>query len=181
MKKLDLRSEPDLQLTRDTFLFSFYCAGIRFGDLCQLIWRNVEGGRLEYEMDKTGQRKSIHIPSPATEILDRYGPKTDSDSYVFPLLNDSENYTELKLRKKIASCNTIVNRNLKELAKRASIPVKLTFHVSRHSFADYARRQGMDLYSISKALGHSSLQVTEIYLKSFDADTVDEAMQELFD
>ena len=38
--------------TKNAFLLSFYCAGIRAGDLLQLRWRNIkdEGARLEYVM-----------------------------------------------------------------------------------------------------------------------------------
>lgn len=41
---LDLEVGSSLWHTRNCFLFSFYCAGIRAGDLLQLRWRNVEGG-----------------------------------------------------------------------------------------------------------------------------------------
>ena len=34
-------------------------------------------------------------------------------------------------------------------------------------------RRSHDLYTISKSLGHSNLQMTEQYLKSFDRDAVD--------
>ena len=52
----------------------------------------------------------------------------------------------------------------------------------RHAeaFADLARVRGIDLHTISKALGHSSLTVTENYLKGFDQDAIDGAMDELF-
>ncbi len=52
--------------------------------------------------------------------------------------------------------------------------------MSRHSFADYARKRGMSIYDISKALGHKNLQVTERYLKEFDEESVDKAMGALF-
>ena len=69
---------------------------------------------------------------------------------------------------------------MKKLAERAEVQINLSFHISRHSFADYARTQGMDLYSISKALAHSDLKTTEVYLKSFDTAAVDDAMGKLF-
>jgi len=48
-----LEEESRIKLTRDAFLFSFfYCAGIRFGDLCQLTWSNVKGQRIEYQMSR---------------------------------------------------------------------------------------------------------------------------------
>ena len=44
-----------------------------------------------------------------------------------------------------------------------------------------ARKKGMKLYDISKALGHSSLSITESDLENFDDDSLDNAMENLFD
>jgi site-specific recombinase XerD len=84
------------------------------------------------------------------------------------------------IRRRISSKNALVNKHLKTLAEMIETDIALSFHVSRHSFADYARASGVDLYAISKALGHSNLKVTETYLKSFDHDAVDAAMDGLF-
>ncbi len=86
----------------------------------------------------------------------------------------------MELRKKISSKNVIANRYLKKIAQRAGIQASISFHVSRHSFAHYALKKGMDLYAISKALGHSDLKITETYLKSFDEELLDNSMNKLF-
>jgi len=39
-----------------------------------------------------------------------------------------------------------------------------------------ARQGNVNLYSILKALGHSSVNVTEKYIKGFDQDAVDEVV-----
>ena len=183
LEKLDLSNDPALALTRDAFLFSFYCAGVRFGDLCRLKWKNAVGGRLTYMMAKTGTPKSVKIPGPAEQILARYRSKADGpDSLIFPILDTGLDYSDpVFVRKRISSKNVVVNRNLKTLAERIETKVNLSFHVSRHSFADYARTSGKDLYAISKALGHSKLQTTQVYLKSFDEEAVDDMMDGLFD
>ena len=62
----------------------------------------------------------------------------------------------------------------------AEIDANISFHVSRHSFANYANKKGMDLYSISKALAHSDLKTTQQYLDSFDEEKLDKSMNELF-
>lgn len=182
LEALELESGSPLRVTRDAFLFSFYCAGIRFGDLCRLKWWNVASGRLEYRMSKTGQQKSLKIVGPALQILNAYRSDAGTEEeFIFPLLDSRRDYSDpIYSRRQISSRNVVVNRNLKKLASMAGISINLSFHISRHSFADYARREGVDLYSISKALGHSSLTITETYLKSFDNDAVDGAMDELF-
>ena len=75
-----------------------------------------------------------------------------------------------------------MNRDLKKLAELAGLESEgLSFHVARHSFADFARSQSGDLYAVSKALGHTSLQVTQKYLKSFDRDAVDRLANTLWE
>ena len=81
--------------------------------------------------------------------------------------------TENEIYRRISSRNTAVNKKLKKIGKLAGIQTPISFHISRYSFADYARRKNMNLYDISQALGHADLETTHIYLKSFDEDSLD--------
>lgn len=182
----DLKLEQGSWLwhSRNYFLFSFYCAGIRFGDLCQLRWNNISReGHLSYEMDKTGRKKMIKVPPQGLKILGLYKTiYTKNTDFIFPLLDNGTDYSSVRyLKSRISARNALVNKCLKKIAQKISLNEKLSFHVARHSFADFARTQGVDLYSISKALGHSSLSVTEGYLKSLDQESVDEAIVNLFE
>lgn len=53
IKELDLEEGSLIWHTRNYFLFSFYCAGIRAGDLIQLRWKNIVDGRLNYKRTST--------------------------------------------------------------------------------------------------------------------------------
>ena len=44
----------------------------------------------------------------------------------------------------------------------------MTFHISRHTFAVMAIANGIDIYTVSKLLGHQSIAVTEIYTEVLD-------------
>lgn len=55
------------------------------------------------------------------------------------------------------------------------------FHLARHSFANIARQKKANVYDISKALGHTSLKITETYLSKFDTTSQDETMKQVFD
>lgn len=172
---------------RNYLLFSFYCAGIRFGDLAKLQWKNIKRDngdvRLDYRMSKTGTRKSIKLFPPALAILDHYAPdgaESNGEKLVFPLIEDYDISTPKKLVSAIGTQNAIVNRCLKDIAKQAEVECKLSFHIARHSFADVARQRGWSIYDISKALGHANITVTERYLRGFDGDALDARMEELF-
>lgn len=180
IQELELEEGSALWHTRNYFMYSFYNAGIRFGDLCTLKWKYLKDGRLSYKMRKTGGLKNIRQIEPMNAILDLYNHKeTKNEDYIFPIL-DKKISDPVELQKAISSKNVIVNRNLDKIAEQAGIEASISFHVSRHSFSQYALEKGMNLYQISKALGHSSLKTTEQYLKTFDEELLDEGMEKMF-
>jgi site-specific recombinase XerD len=182
---------------KNIFLFSLYNAGIRIGDLLQLKWYNIsKEGRLEYNMGKTGKLRSIKLLPPALRILDWYQTRREKGSdFIFPFLDNNAEYSKLIssedfqkaspellafLFKKIESKIALCNAGLKEIAVKAKIKKKLQNHISRHSFADIARKKGISIYDISKMLGHSDISVTQGYIKSLDVEAMDKAMEEVF-
>ena len=178
---IQLNSNTNIYHARNAFLFSFYCAGIRIGDLLQLKWKNV-ATILDYQMGKTQQYRRLKMVRQAQAILDLYRSENNLvNDFIFPFLKNEVDYTDNKfLMKQLSAKTTIVNINLKKLAERTNLNKKLSSHIARHSFADIARKKGMNLYDISKALGHSSLSITEQYLSNFDDNSVDDAMENLF-
>lgn len=179
---LELPALSLLWHTRNYFLFSFYNAGIRFGDLATLKWENIKGERMVYQMGKTSHYKSIKLHPKAHNILSLYKPqKLQPSAYIFPLMTLKTDGDKLAFFNEMSAKNALINKYLKKLGKMAEIEKTITFHVSRHSFSDIARKKGMGLYDISKALGHSNTTITENYLSSFDEESLDKAMDKVFD
>ena len=75
----------------------------------------------------------------------------------------------------------MINKYLKDIAKKAEITKNVTTHTARHSFADIARKKTDNIYNLSKTLGHSSIKVTEAYLATFDEQAVDDTLNNVFD
>jgi len=173
---------------RNAFLFSFYSGGIRFGDICCLKWKNVQNGKLSYSMNKNDKPFSSDLNDYQKEILSRYSGA--EHEYIFPFLNNHQNYTDPEvLRRRISSKNTLVNgkskkgseTGLKLIAKLAEIDENISFHVSRHSFAQYAvSEKGLSVYEAMQALKHSNLETTQKYLKSLDEELANKAMKKVF-
>ena len=180
IKALDLKKGSKLWHVRNYFLFSFYNAGIRFSDLCTLTWSNIIDGKLHYRMGKTKKYKTIKLLDESKEILSLYGyPRGNKKEYIFPLLK-KKHEDNFSLKSEISSRNVQANKNLKKIGSLAGIEENITTHVARHSFAQYALKQGMSIYSISKLMAHSSIQMTAKYLKSFDEDLIEEDYLKLF-
>lgn len=185
IEALDLEPGSLIWTVRQVFLFSFFCAGIRFGDLAELRHENLspepdgQGLRLSFRMNKTGGLKSVRLLPQARAILDSF-PKRDGSPYLFPLFDGYDLSAPRSRRSAQSSQTALANKYLKKIASLAGVTTKLSTHVARHSFADIARKAGWSIYDISKALGHANLKVTETYLRGFDADALDDKMATLF-
>ncbi len=167
---------------RDAWLISFYLGGMRFGDLASLKVEHLQNGRCTYRMNKTDKMVSVPVPEQARQLLDPYLDGKEPEDFALPFLLPGDDADPRKLRRRIGASNALCNRFVKVAAERAGLDNadSISMHVSRHSFADYARRKSGNLYAISKTLGHSSLQITQSYLKSFDQDAVDQLADELW-
>ena len=184
IEALDLPEGSLIWRTRALFLFSFYCAGIRYGDLATLTQEAIvkeQGGalRLSYRMGKTGGLQNLKLVPQARAILKAFPPREGSP-FLFPILDGYDLSSPQKARAALSSRTVIANKYLGKIAEQAKINVPLTTHVARHSFADIARQSGWDVYLISRGLVHSNLKMTDNYLKGFDSKALDEKMHELF-
>lgn len=206
LSEADIKKIEDLELEqgsliwhcRNYFLFSFYMAGIRAGDLIQLRWGNITSeGRLEYRMGKTKKDRSLALHPKALEILKQYhNPDSKPSDYIFPLLDNNAPYalavTEdekaimpleliVKLTGVVSSKNALINKYLKLIAQQAGIEKNISFHTSRHSFAKIAKDKKVDNSHLKNILGHSTLLVTERYMGNFETEETDAVMMKIFD
>ena len=54
--------------------------------------------------------------------------------------------------------------------------VRVSPHTCRHTFAHQQLKNGLDLYSLSRLLGHESISITQVYLESIrDAEVLNAA------
>jgi integrase/recombinase XerD len=176
---LNLVKNSLIENVRQSWLLSYYCAGIRVEDLLTLKSSNISEGRINYQMNKTGNLKSIRISDKIAVILDYFKDQNRSSQFILPFLSDDilkldKNGKEYN--KQISSKTALLNKYLKEIAKLAGINKKLSNHIARHSFANNIRKKTNDIHAIKNALGHSSIKVTEMYLDSFDELKLDEVM-----
>ena len=74
--------------------------------------------------------------------------------------------------------NQRMNSYLAEIADLARIKKHLTTHIARHTFATMSLRNHVPIESISKMLGHSDIQTTQIYAKMVD-EAISEDMRKM--
>ena len=69
--------------------------------------------------------------------------------------------------------SSYTNVALLQWALKAGITKHVTFHAGRHTFAVNQLDRGVDIYALSRLLGHSELRTTEIYADTLDRRRVD--------
>ena len=143
---------------RDVAVIEFlFATGIRISELCNLTPNEVnlyEGSILIY--GKGSKERRIHIGNEdVLDILKEY---------------------EKEYHKEIVSCNHFfasqsgkplsdqsVRRMINKYTSVASIEQHITPHMFRHTFATALLEEDVDIRYIQEMLGHSSINVTEIY------------------
>lgn len=193
LEKMELPENSNLWHARNVFMMSYYFCGMRFGDLSMLKWKNVKGGRLKYEMGKTGHEINIKRPEKAEKYLKMYDADgRKSHEFILPFLRDlnkEERKSPELLRKRVGSWNAVLNgqdkkhklTGLKKLGKLAKLDEVLSMHVARHSFAQYAiEEKNIPVYRLMVLLGHQNIKTTMNYLKTINVTVADQTIEEIF-
>lgn len=159
--------EEGHRVARDVFVFSCY-TGLSYSDVKKLkkanVVRGVDGGFwLFLERTKTSYPLRIPLLEEAMDILERYRDSPGiSENALLPVLTNQK-----------------MNGYIKEVAKRAGIHKKLTFHSARHTFATTVTlSNGVPIATVSKLLGHTKISTTQIYARVLE-DKISSDMQGL--
>jgi integrase len=161
-------SDPNLELSRDLFLFSYYSRGMPFVDMAHLRHSDIIDDVIYYVRTKTKQPLRVRVTPQLRSLIEKY---RSNSGYVLPILNDKTKSPYAQYRAALK----MQNRHLKELTVVLNLPCKLTTYVARHSWATIAKRGGIPVSVISEGLGHSSEKITYTYLADLDPSVIDAA------
>lgn len=141
-----------LEQVRDIFIFACF-TGLAYIDLANLRVDNIQkmfDGRLWIvtHRQKTNTKVTVPLLPPALKILKKYEGKY-LDGQLLPIITNQK-----------------LNCYLKEIADICGIEKNLTFHLARHTFATtMTLGKGVPIESVSKMLGHTNIQTTQIYAR----------------
>ena len=139
------RTECRYDVLKRAFLFSCL-TGMRWCDIHKLTWNQIalKEQRTTFKHKKTKNLQYLDLPDDAISLL---GSQGEAHERVFKGLRYSS-YTNVALT---------------QWMLRAGITKHITFHCGRHSFAVRMLTNDIDIYTVSKLLGHSELKTTQIY------------------
>lgn len=139
-------------------LACLFSMGCRIGELLCLDREHVMTDDVLIYAEKTGKEYRVFIDAFARKCLDEY-LETRTDN-LKPLFISGQ-------RRRITVSR--VEQVVHEITDKAGITKNVTPHVLRHSFATDLLLNGGDLREVQDALGHSSIQTTQIYTHIPDA------------
>lgn len=165
----------------DMFFFSYFACGLRLSDVITLEWKHIDFEKrlLSKVQVKTKRKAAVDIPlnENAMEILERWKKYKLNDRFVFNRLPETFDINnQYKLFMSRNAQDKGVNRVLATVGRNAKLPITVTMHVARHSFAVKSINKGMSVYMLSKLLGHSSVAATEKTYAQFLQEKISEDM-----
>lgn len=171
------RLSPSQQRVLRFFLLMFLLRGIPFVDLAYLQKSDLKGNQLRYRRRKTGRRLTVLLTPEAQELVSLLADKHSGSPYLFPFLTSAEG-TEQAYREYQLALRSF-NRSLAQLAGELGGGFLLSTYTARHTWATMAYHCEVHPGIISEAMGHSSIRVTELYLKPFRDDKIDAANRQV--
>jgi integrase/recombinase XerC len=145
---------PDWMPLRDVAVMElFYSSGLRLSELAALDVDDVDLYTESVRVFGKGRKERVcPVGAPALEAIQKYRSAANVHSGAL-FINKS--------RTRISSQSIWLI--LKRYLRHTSIPISISPHKLRHSFATHMLDRGADLRSVQSLLGHAILSTTQIY------------------
>ena len=147
-----VKTDCRYDILKNAFLFSCL-TGLRWSDINKLDWSEISefngNMRITFNQKKTSNLQYLELSPQAYSLLNGFEQK----GRVFQSLKYS----------------AYMNVELLRWAMAAGITKHVTFHTGRHTFAVSLITQGVDIYTVSKLMGHSEVKTTQVYADIIDS------------
>src|SRR5437667_897395 len=153
-RKMKNRAAPVWMPLRDVAIMElFYSSGLRLSELAALDVADVDPFTESVRVFGKGRKERVcPVGLPALEAISRY--RAAANVHAGPLF-----INKARRRMSVRSIWLV----LKRYVRHTSIPISISPHKLRHSFATHMLDRGADLRSVQALLGHASLSTTQIY------------------
>jgi integrase len=152
-KLADTKLDDDGTEIRRAFLFACH-TGLRVCDLETITWEMIETNPLQIIKRQIKTKTPVYIPLSSTVkklIVDGKEHRPEDRLFDLPHDHRRQSYTILKM-----------------WGKTAGITKNIGWHTARRTFATLALENGVDIYTVSKLLGHTSIKQVAKYAKVTD-------------
>lgn len=151
------------------FFFCYLSNGMNFQDAGLLQYKNIAGDMLTFVRHKTRNSSAkeikVYLHDLTKEIINQYGNKSKCpDDYVLGLVNNKMSAWDIQ--NTLNKHKKLSNISLSKIGKELGFGVHLCLNLARHSFATKMKINNVSVAAISDAMGHTTTNTTEHYMKS---------------
>lgn len=140
-----------------------YSTGLRVSELVKLDRDKIDLNRREFGIvGKGGRARVVFLSTRAAKWIKDY-IKVRKDRYKPLFIRHKGKVDPTTPDEKMRLTPRSVQRMIKKYARKIRLPVDVTPHTIRHSFATDLLMAGADLRSVQEMLGHKNIQTTQIY------------------
>jgi len=140
-----------------------FSTGLRVSELVSLNRDTIDLGRREFGIIGKGRRQRVvFLSGRAVDWINEY-LKIRRDNYKPLFMRHKGKFGPEISDEEVRLTPRSVQRMIKKYARKVKIPVDVTPHVLRHSFATDLLMAGADLRSVQEMLGHKNVSTTQIY------------------
>lgn len=157
---IDIRNQAMIAMLFDT--------GVRLSELMGMVETQIHGDSIMI-YGKGAKERVVPVSPFLSKAFLRYSMVRES--YFRGTLHDKE-YFLSRTGKKLTP--EAVAKMLKKTAKAVGVgeEIRVSPHTCRHTFAHLNLKNGIDLYTLSRLLGHESVSITQRYLDGITDDNV---------
>jgi site-specific recombinase XerD len=161
---LNAPSLSTIQGKRDKAILEvLFSTGLRVSELTKLDRDKINMDRREFGIiGKGGRARVVFLSSRAVDWLIKYLNERN-DHYKPLFVRHKGKIDPTTPDEKMRLTPRSVQRLIKKYSHKIKLPVEVTPHVMRHSFATDLLNAGADIRSVQEMLGHKNISTTQIY------------------
>ncbi|KKT39281.1 MAG: Tyrosine recombinase XerC [Candidatus Collierbacteria bacterium GW2011_GWF2_44_15] len=148
-----------------TLLEVLFSTGLRVSELAKLDVDRIDLKTQEFGVVGKGRKaRVVFLSKRACFWLDRYlSARTDMYRPLWVRIMKNDEYDPALSQEKLRLSVRTIQRIVEKYRRLAGLPIRISPHVLRHSFATTLLQNGADLRSVQEMLGHKNVSTTQIY------------------
>lgn len=140
-----------------------FSTGLRVKELINLNRSQVDLKKREFSvLGKGGRRRVVFLSKKAVYWLRKYLASRE-DKWQPLFIRYTGQVNEENKGEAMRLTTRTVQRMVRRYARKANLPIEVSPHVLRHSYATDLLQAGADIRSVQEMLGHKNIATTQIY------------------
>lgn len=167
----DIKEETYSNIRDKLILIMLFDTGIRVSELCNI--KNCDVARRHILIHGKGSKQRlVYISNIMRKYMRRY-EALRAERFRKKEQDEIEEYYFLD-QSAVKLSRSRINKILREHCNNAGVrkEVRCSPHDCRHYFAQKQLRNGIDIYSLSRLMGHFDTQITSKYLRGLEQDDI---------